>query len=284
MKLLTSASALRAEFKRLTRHYSALYWSTAWAGPSSEPYTALVLAKKKIRRLVVGLHFYQTHPDFIEAFLGHKGVRFMMQPAGTFHPKVYLFFDSDTHWEMLVGSANFTAGAFTANTEAVVLITDGDEGAAAALASARAALDTAWKDAKVFTQVNLDAYRTTWKNMRPLRERLSGQYGSKRRGIRPIHQVPVTSMTWETFMNRVRRDPHHSLQGRLGVIANARRWSGTHIHFSDMNVDQRRFIAGLPNGLDTDKVDGRWFGSMVGGGNISESNKCERPGDFTRSR
>ena len=37
-----------------------------------------------------------------------------------FHPKIYIFWD-EYHWEVLVGSANLTAGALNRNSEAMVL-------------------------------------------------------------------------------------------------------------------------------------------------------------------
>ncbi len=120
MRFITSASKLEAEFTRLIRKHGAFLWATAWAGIGSRAFKELVAAREKIRRVVVGLHFYQTHPDFIQVFIKHKhkGVRFIKQTEGTFHPKLYLFLDDDGHWEMLVGSPNFTQPAFTLNTEA----------------------------------------------------------------------------------------------------------------------------------------------------------------------
>jgi hypothetical protein len=65
MRLITSKNKLEAECTRLLRNYHAFLWTTAWAGVSSKMYQKLVAAKGKIDRLVVGLHFFQTHPDFI---------------------------------------------------------------------------------------------------------------------------------------------------------------------------------------------------------------------------
>ena len=180
MRLITSQSKLEAEFTRLLRDHRALLWATAWAGVSSKLYQKLVAARNKIDKLVVGLHFYQTHPDFIERFIGHKRVRFIKQTAGTFHPKLYLFYDSDDNWDLLIGSGNFTHEAFT-NTEAVFLISSDDDNAANVLADARTFINSCWKHGSRFSKPELDAYRKTRQNLKSKLNSLSGEYGSKGR-------------------------------------------------------------------------------------------------------
>src|SRR5207248_1749024 len=103
MKIISSSSMLQREFARLMAQYDEFLWATAWAGIGSEAFKGLVGHSDKISRIVVGLHFFQTHPDFIAAFMTHKGVRFIKQTTGTFHPKVYLF-RGGSYWELLVGS------------------------------------------------------------------------------------------------------------------------------------------------------------------------------------
>jgi len=48
--------------------YENFYWATAWAGVGSTHFDNLLANKDKIKKIVVGIHFYQTHPDFIETF------------------------------------------------------------------------------------------------------------------------------------------------------------------------------------------------------------------------
>ena len=91
MKLLSTPKELQKEFKRLISHYDQIYWATAWASPVDGIFEVLKNNRHKIQKIVVGIHFYQTHPNFIEAFLGDERVRFIQQPAGTFHPTLFVF-------------------------------------------------------------------------------------------------------------------------------------------------------------------------------------------------
>lgn len=266
MKLIASPLQLNAEFKRLIRSHSHLYWASAWAGVGSQPFEALATARKKIAQVVVGLHFYQTHPDFIQAFRTHAGVRFIKQPTGIFHPKLYLF-QSDDRWELIVGSGNFTNQAFTANTEAALLISDTDEDAGSVRTSALEVINSSWKSAERFTAPELEAYRQTWKTFRLKLHSVSGQYGSKRSASgTPIFKVPVATMTWSEFIARVRKEPHAGMASRTAVLKTASDFFHTHRTFADMPVDARKYIAGLPNSFNTDALRGDWFGSMRGSG------------------
>ncbi|MFN7916701.1 MAG: phospholipase D family protein [Vicinamibacterales bacterium] len=265
MKLLVTGDGLRKEFARLIKSYRAIEWATAWAGVGSEPFEQLLVAKARLNRLVVGLHFYQTHPDFIDALMDHPAVRFIHQPDGTFHPKVYLFFDSPASWEMLVGSANFTSSAFSQNTEATVLLSSRDSGAAETLLKARQLIDQCWATAKPFSPAELAAYRTTWRHQQAKVKSLSGAYGGTGQlPAIPIFQVPIATTSWEQFVRDVRQDP--DFDGRLEVLNTARRLFDTHDHFGDMHPDERKYIAGLPTPLDAGRADAGLFGSMMGNG------------------
>ena len=91
MKIITTPNKLEKEFLKSLGNYSNYYWTTAWASSKSEPFKKLIENNDKISKIVVGIHFYQTHPEFIETFLDNKNVRFIKQPRGTFHPKLFLF-------------------------------------------------------------------------------------------------------------------------------------------------------------------------------------------------
>lgn len=267
MKLITTATELEKEFRRLTKQYDHFYWATAWASSGSKLFNDLLTNIDKIQKIVVGIHFYQTHPDFIEAFLNNKKVRFIQQPEGTFHPKLYLFTDKKNEWELIIGSANFTTEAFSRNTEASLLITHKDSNSADTYQNAIKLVDQTFSDGKKFNKTDLDKYRTTWKIQRQKIKSLSGQYGSKKRKPKPIHEVPMMSRSWDEFMNEVSNDPTHGLDRRLRVIEIAQGLFESVNHFNELTEDQRKFIAGIPNKLDIDGAeDWGYFGSMKGAG------------------
>ena len=96
MKLITDSKILEKQFLRLLDKYSEYYWLTAWASSKSASFDKLVKNKQKIKKIIVGIHFYQTHPDFIDTFLGSENVKYIKQPEGTFHPKIFLFYNNES--------------------------------------------------------------------------------------------------------------------------------------------------------------------------------------------
>lgn len=271
MKLITGSKTLQKEFLRLQDKYKEYYWLAAWAGVSSEPFLNLVKHKKKIKKIVVGIHFYQTHPDFIETFLKDKSVRYIMQPSGTFHPKLYLFYNSDIDWEALIGSANFTNAAFTHNNEICTLISSKDKNAEDVLSDIFEAVDNAWQETDIFDKNTLPDYRKVWENKKSKIESLSGYYGEgkqiRQRKITPIHLVPVANMDWSEFMNKVNNDRLHSVDERLKVLDMARKLFTKVDSFKELSGDERKFIAGLKHNLKVDNdVNSDFFGTMSGSG------------------
>lgn len=271
MKLIIDSAQLTREFERLMTQYQGYYWSTAWAGVSTKHFEYLEKNQGKIQMIVVGLHFYQTHPSFIQTFIKHSKVRFIKQTQGTFHPKLYLFYDSDKKWELLVGSANFTGEAFTRNTEATVLISSSDETSNDTLETALNLVRTAWGNAHYFTIEELAKYKLTWQNLRPKLNSLSGSYGGTNNGnTKPIYQVPASSMSWKEFIRKVRSETAHGLRERLRVIRISADLFQKVNHFHELSEDERKFISGLPNHLHMNgSVDWAFFGSMKGAGKFA---------------
>ena len=267
MKLITTATELENEFRRLTNQYDNFYWATAWASSGSKLFNDLMANKHKIKKIVVGIHFYQTHPDFIEAFLNDDYVRFIQQPEGTFHPKLYLFSNNIDKWELIIGSANFTLEAFSRNTEASILISNNDDNALDTYQNAMTLVEQTFTEGKTFQKEDLEQYRTFWHYQRQKIKSLSGQYGSKDRKPKPVHEVKIMARSWDDFVKKVRNDPTHGLNHRLRVIDIAKELFASVKHFSDLTADQRKFIAGIPNNLNTKGAENwAFFGNMKGSG------------------
>jgi HKD family nuclease len=103
MRVLTTAAEVNAELMRLLRDCSWCQVAVAWASVGFKAFDLLANSAKKTEKMVVGTHFYQTHPDFIKRFLTYSNVRFVLNPDGVFHVKVYLFEKSSGEWECVVG-------------------------------------------------------------------------------------------------------------------------------------------------------------------------------------
>jgi HKD family nuclease len=267
MKLITTAHELENDFRRLTRKYATFYWATAWASSTSTLFQDLLTNKRKIKKVVVGIHFYQTHPDFIQAFLNDKKVHFIQQPEGTFHPKLYLFTDdSEQQWELIIGSANFTNEAFSKNTEASLLLSNKDNNSKEIFKNAKMLVEDSFNQGKTFNKSDLNKYLITWKNQRQKIQSLSGKYGSTKRTPKPIYEVAMINRGWKEFIKMVRSERFHGVKKRLQVIEISRKLFEKEDHFNNLKEDERKFISGIPNNLNVNGADWGYFGSMKGSG------------------
>ncbi len=94
MKVITKPKKIDVTLVNLMKKYQRYHFATAWASLGSNASQELLRNRKRIKKMVVGTHFYQTHPDFIEKFIDSKTVNFIFNPDGVYHPKVYLFSNS----------------------------------------------------------------------------------------------------------------------------------------------------------------------------------------------
>ena len=268
MKVLTTTAQVNKEISRLIRGCASCQLAVAWASVGFDAFDLLAQFSTKIEKMIVGTHFFQTHPAFIEKFLTHTKVRFVKNTDGVFHPKVYFFENAEGDWECLVGSPNFTKGGFCQNAEVAMLMTNLDRGAQEALSGIKALINAYWQNASRFSRPALKAYRKAWKWKQPMLRSLQGKFGNPQEdesdnGKTPF-DIPVLQMTWFDFFKTVQAEtitPHgHIMKARLQVIQTAKRLFETHKHFNKIDKQERRKIAGL---LTTPNVDYRLFGSMI---------------------
>lgn len=269
MKLITSTTELSKEFKRLLNTYQQYSWLTAWAGKPFELTNILANNTNRIQKIVVGLHFYQTHPDFIEKFIDNKFIRFIKQTEGTFHSKLYLFENSSNDWELLIGSNNFTNMAFSSNTETAILVNTNSPNANNILSNAKRQIDISWNISKSFSTNELNEYKTVFLNQQRKINSLSSSYGNNQTITKPIFKVPITTMSWDTYAEKVLNDQYHSVDERLRILDGSRGFFNSYPHFKDMPVIVRKAIAGTYNGLN-DNNDWLFFGSMKGAGRFKQ--------------
>lgn len=175
MRVLSSSSEINRELVRLIRSCSSCQVAVAWASTQFEAFDLLAEGASKIERMVVGTHFCQTHPEFIERFLNSPAVRFVLNPDGVFHPKLYLFEITGRAWEAIIGSPNFTRGGLGGNDEFAVLVSGEDIGGPQALAEIKQAIDGYWRKARPLTAADLDVYRRAWGQRQRVRDELASR-------------------------------------------------------------------------------------------------------------
>ena len=261
MKLITTNADLKTNLSQLTRKYANISFAVAWASAGTEIFEELCLNRDRIRMAVIGTHFYQTHPDVLDAFAESNHVRFILQPRGVFHPKIYIFWNQK-NWEVLMGSANLTAGALNNNAEAMVLISDSDKAASSLKEDVVRLIDSYWDEACTVSKAAAISYRALWAKQQPALRRLSGQYGLSAKSKAPADST-VMAMSWTQFLASVQDDAHHGFEQRCDLLRLVRTSFETTHHFQEMELGLRKTIAGLPT--DFNEHWG-WFGSMSGAG------------------
>ncbi|WP_175722292.1 phospholipase D family protein [Burkholderia ambifaria] len=260
MKLISTNAELAKQLKRLIGKYPHIAIATAWASADTDVFKALVRHEEKIAKAVIGTHFYQTHPDVLDQFVGSSRVKFILQPDGVFHPKVYIFWEGDT-WEVIIGSPNLTVGALTKNSELSVLITSND-GRNALKQEIEDVIGNHWAQAETLRQAEADSYRKLWKLKKRELSKVADIYG-ERLTTKPAVQSKVMSMEWDDYLAEVKKDKTHGFKERLALLKEVREYFQTYAHFNDMDLGVRKGIAGLPSKGKAIK-NWAWFGSMKG--------------------
>ena len=177
IEFISDSENLCEQFTKLCEQYECFEWAVAWASdPEQDEFSiggTLLQYRKKINRLVVGCHFYQTSPEFIKIFINSKQVKFLTQTDGTFHPKVYLFYNKDGKWAAIVGSSNFTRAGFSQNSEANILLTGNkDDNIREAISSY---ISKQWKNAASFNEKDLKKYKEVYMKKKSLRDKLGSR-------------------------------------------------------------------------------------------------------------
>lgn len=256
MKYINTSTELTHEFKRLLHQYNNYYWMVAWAGDRFPLTEALSTNKQKIKKIVVGLHFYQTHPSFIEEFNSHPSVKFIKTTSGVFHSKVYLFSNSNNHWEALIGSANFTNAGFNTNNEACILINSGNNNANM-YSDITNSIEKIWLQASKFTEPELEAYKISWANQKRKIDSLNGNKRSKTQET--FYNIPIVKMTWKQYIDRVLR-LNQDIEERIRLLEIAQEHFEKQPVFSAMPALHRKQIGGYIS--VGQEVNFRLFGNM----------------------
>jgi HKD family nuclease len=258
---------LELTVRKLIDQHQELYWAVAW-GSMSPIAKHLLKHPSKIKRFAVGTHFHQTDPDLLEALQEVPGARVVSNSsAGTFHPKIYLF-RTDDKFSLVLGSPNFTRAAFSHNHEAALFI-EGDTSERLYL-EVYDSIKVVWNTASPILDGFLRAYRLKHNATRIVRDDLEVDLPISL----PSSNSEYSNLLdddWPTFVERVKSDPIHNIDGRIEILDQARVWFSQVPHFAAMTEGQRKAIAGTykrneAKPPEVPDLDWAWFGSMVGAG------------------
>jgi HKD family nuclease len=258
MKIISNPKELQQEFKRLINAYSFFDAAVAWAGTEFIAYKELVANKAKIGKMIIGLEFYQTAPAFIREFLEFDHIRYNRKTDGVFHPKIYIFYDSESKWELLIGSPNFTRSAFVKNDEISVIISDEDQGQQRLYSKCEKLIDGYWEASKQMTSFELDEYEAKWRAKQAHRSELVREFMPHKIDDHET-AAQLLEYTWEEYYEKIKADPNNTTKGRIEVLSDAHKYFLEYATQNEMSDSVFRKIAGLAGKSDR---DWRYFGSM----------------------
>lgn len=258
MKYINDSITLKSEFVRLMKEYQHYYWMVAWAGKPFALTEELCKHAGKIKEIAIGLHFYQTHPNFIERFLSTPAVRYMAISSGTFHPKVYLFANDQNDWEAFIGSANFTNAAFHTNNEAGIII-KGNENNSHLYYQIRKSISEVWISAKQFDKALLSEYRKQWEIQQP-RLDLLGRFENKQKPGHLYFSIPVVARTWKEYLALINAQKEAQILERIKVLDLVQLYFRESEKFAEMDPIKRKRIGGYV--WADQPADFRLFGTM----------------------
>jgi HKD family nuclease len=269
MKLISSPNHFNDEILRLMNKYNEYYWAVAWASDKPLAFSKLKKNKHKIKQIIVGLHFYQTNPFFIQEFMNIEQVKYIKQVSGIFHPKLYLFKNSNNEFEILIGSGNFTKQAFENNTEINILLSNKDNGSETIFHESLSEINKYWNESELFTENELKNYMQAWKRLGSKRNSLSGKYGSTEESKTTLFQIPILNLDWKTYVTKVQNEKKRSIKDRFAVLEKANKLFTNSINFEQMTLNERKAIAATyhdDKSVLDDDINWKWFGSMKGSG------------------
>lgn len=242
---------LSKRFENLCERYRHYEWAVAWASKNAL-WKTLWKRRSRIEKLVVGLHFYQTSPEFIERYLHESKVRYIKKADGVFHPKVYLFYNDEAEWAVVLGSSNFTQGGFEGNEEVNILITNEDADRRF-FRQIQKDIEGWWMKAHTMAENELENYKTSYKVQKCRREQLARSVNDK---SGKIVNAPFVLMNWAEYVNELQNGKLYD--ARMKLLADAGRLFKEKKSFGNFTREERKNCAIGGGEWDT-------FGHMVMG-------------------
>ena len=267
MELLSNHTTIKNKLIELIDECARMQIAVAWASTNHEVFKVLKDNKEKISKFVVGTHFYQTDPRFLEEFIGNENVKVIKNSGEVFHPKIYFFIINHREWKCLIGSANFTNGAMNKNEEIMICFSSEDYESETIKNDIFTKIQNWFNQAHTIDKDYIEDYKKHHKIKQKSLQALSSSSSNTARGN--SYASDIFSMQWHEYFNEILLSDEHNMEGRLKVILSARELFETYDHFLDFTDVDRKKIAGFYENK-SDGVDWLWFGSMKGSGLFKE--------------
>lgn len=107
--------------------------------------------------------------------------------------------------------------------------------------------------------------------MRPINT-LSNIYTSEektRKSEKNVLDTSILTYSWVEYFEKIKQDKHHGLTGRLDLLKEVHDIFVKYDDFLDIDIERRKWIAGLPNNLGDDHY--AWFGTTKSNGNFAKA-------------
>lgn len=238
MKIIANPQEIQKSLIHAMKEYKYTRFAVAWASANHSAFKHLLLYRDKIINSSVGLHFYQTHPAFIKAFLNSETVQFITNHKGIFHPKVYLFYNDKNDFCCIIGSSNFTLSALSENDEVVSYIQSNDENM---FLQIEELLDGYFEKASKFDMVHFEGYQNIWKQKQRYKEHLDDKFDSSK-PLKRLYLSSILSLEWKEYYHQIKCNPRFSQ--RLKLLEKAQQYFQNY-SFENIPEHIRRNIAGI---------------------------------------
>lgn len=219
MKLITTSKDLERQFIKLLKKYKYISFATAWASSEHFAFQELLKLKRKIKKSTIGLHFYQTDPKVLELFKDDENIKFIWQTTGVFHPKIYIFWNSDDDWSILLGSANFTNSAFAGNNiEQIILVESISQDKNIFIDSKKfikKCFDNS--DAVNLTDTQIENYINQYRRRELNLKKLSNTYPKSNSQVNFL-DIDILNYSWDKYLYEIKKDPEHGFSGRIDML------------------------------------------------------------------
>lgn len=273
MQLLSNNISIKDKLIDLISNCKNMQIAVAWATSNHEVFKVLLDNRHKINKFIVGTHFYQTDPRFLENFIGDDKVKVIKNSGEVFHPKIY-YFNTNDGWECLIGSANFTNGAMNKNEELMICITADEYHSKSIQNDIWIQISKWFNMAHKIDNDYVEDYKKHYNEKQKSLQILSSGISIQEPGN--SFKSDIFSMSWKEYFNELSLVDGEDLDNRLKVITEARTLFKKYTHFNDFSHDERKKIAGFYEKND-DGIDWLLFGSMKGNGLFKEQINSNNP-------